>query len=172
MRRTLLALITATALLSAGLAAPAQAARVNLSDPAGDAPLKRLDLTDIEVRNQDHALVVNVSFVRASGGFLLIELKDRAGHRAFISSHHRPQRGDVNSFGTRQGGIQDCAGLQVTWDHARDRAQVRLPSRCYRDGNFGALSTRFFTEVGQDNDFAPNGNNGARWRWSRLIARG
>lgn len=172
MRRILLALITATALLSVGLAAPAQAARVDVSDPAGDAPLRRLDFTDITVRNKDHALVVDLSFVQVSGGFLLIEFKDRDGHRAAISSHHRPQRGDVNRFGTRKDGVQDCAGLQVTWDHAQDTAHVRLPSRCYRDGNFGALATRFFTEVGQDNDFAPNGNNGARWRWSRWIARG
>ncbi len=172
MRRTLSALIAATALLTVGLAAPAQAARLNVNDPAGDAAVSRLDFTDIAVRNKDHALIVDISFVRVGGGFLLIEFKDRAGHRALISSHHRPQRGDVNRFGTREGGIQDCAGLRVTWDHEQDTAHVRLPSRCYQDGDFGALATRFFTEVGEDNDFAPNGNNGARWRWSEWIARG
>jgi hypothetical protein len=172
MRRILSALITTIALLTVGLAVPAQAARIDINERAGDAPMRRLDFTDITVRNTDHALVVDLSFVQVSRGFLLIEFKDRAGHLALIRSQHRPQRGDVNLFGTRMDGAQDCAGLRVTWDHAQDTAQVRLPSRCYRDGNFGALSTRFFTEVGQDNDFAPNGHNGARWRWSRWIGRG
>ena len=172
MRRTLLALTTVAALLFVGLAAPAEAARVTVSDPAGDAPLRRLDFTEITVRNRDHALVIDISFDRVSGGFLLIEFKDRAGHLALIRSQHRPQRGDINEFATRQGGFQDCAGLQVTWNHTQDTAQVRLPSSCYRDGNYGALSTRFFTELGQDNDFAPNGHNGARWRWSEWVARG
>ena len=170
MRRTLSALVTA-ALLTIGLAAPGHAARLDVNDPAGDAEVARLDFTDITVRNKDHALAVDVSFVRAAKGFLLIEFKDRDRNRAFISSHHRPQRGDVNRFGT-VGGLQDCAGLRVTWDHEQDTAQVRLPSRCYQDGDFGALATRFFTEVEQDNDFAPNGRNGARWRWSEWIARG
>jgi hypothetical protein len=172
MRRFLTALVLPLTLLLVAPGAPAQAARVTVSDPAGDAPLRRLDFTDITVRNKDHALVVDLSFVQVSRGFLLIEFKDRTGHRALIRSLHRPHRGDVNEFGTRRGGFQDCPGLRVTWDQVQDTAQVRMPSSCYRDGNFGALSTRFFTEVGQDNDFAPNGTNGARWHWSRWIARG
>jgi hypothetical protein len=172
MRRLVTALVLLLTLLLVALAAPAEAARIGVNDPAGDAPMRRLDFTHITVRNTDHALVVDISFVRASRGFLLIEFKDRAGHLALIRSQHRPQRGDVNEFGTLRGGFQDCPGLRVTWDHEQDAAHVRLPSRCYRDGNYGALATRFFTEVGQDNDFAPNGKNGARWHWSRWIARG
>jgi hypothetical protein len=171
MRRILSALVTAAALLSVGLAAPAQADRLDVNDPAGDAEVPRLDFTDISVRNNDHALVVDISFVRVGKGFLLIDFRDRDGNRAVITSHHRPQRGDVNEFGT-EAGAQECAGLRVAWDHEQDTAHVRLPSACYRDGDFGGLATRFFTEVGMDNDFAPNGNNGARWHWSRWVARG
>jgi hypothetical protein len=172
MRRLFPALVLPLTLLLVALGAPAQAARMGVNDPAGDAPMRRLDFTHITVRNTDRALVVDLSFVRVSRGFLLIEFKDRAGHLALIRSQHRPQQGDVNEFGTLRGELQDCPGLRVTWDHELETAQVRLPSSCYRGGNYGALATRFFTEVGQDNDFAPNGKNGARWRWSRWIARG
>ena len=144
---------------------------LDVSDPAGDAPFARLDITGVTVSNNDHALVIDAAFVKVAKGFFMVQLVDRDGHRAAIGSIHRPRTGDRNAFGTEDG-TQECKGLRVDWDHEADTVHVRLPSKCYLDGDYGALRTRFFTEVGADNDFAPNGNNGGRWRWSDWIARG
>jgi len=171
MRRALSALCTAGAILAGSLISPAQAAELEISDPAGDAPTARLDITTVSVRNNDHAVVIDTAFVKVATGFFLIQLVDRDGNRADIGSFHRPRGNDKNIL-TVGNKVRTCKGLRVSWDHEADTARVRLPSKCYLGGDYGAIRTRLFTEVVEDNDFAPNGQNGGRWQWSEWISRG
>lgn len=139
-----------------------------VEDAAGDGYQPRLDITEVRVRNKDHALVYRISFMRAGRGFLLVQLQDRDGDGALAQSLHRPRGVDRNSFDS--GATGSCDGLAVTWDHELDTARVRIPSTCFQDGDYGAIRSRVFTETADDNDFAPNGDT--QWRWTRFVARG
>ena len=61
----------------------------------------------------------------------------------------------------------------MTWIEATDRVRARMPSRCFEDGDYGAVRVRIITEVngGEDADLAPTGSK-ARWLWSDWISRG
>jgi len=180
MSRVLLALVL---VLSFGLVAwsPVQAAQYAVNDPRGDDPTNGpvLDITRLRVNNREHKLVVEVGFVRAGRGDLIVTLYKRGetpGYGTGIVSHHRPRRGDINELGTRDG-IQPCDGLSVVWDHARDTATVRVPPTCIDDGDYGDLKVRVLTELVVDQDFAPQGPpqpdaDQPSWRWSPWVARG
>jgi hypothetical protein len=173
MRRTLSALTTATALLTVGLAAPAQAASVSFTDPAGDgAAGRRLDITDGILRNQDHRIVVETSYARVSRGDLIVFLQARGtrGSVRIVSLHH-PAGEDDNFLLNRAGERQECAGLRVTWDAEADTSRASLPSTCFHRGDYGAVRTEVLTEIGADADFAPKGPNGGV-KWTDWAARG
>lgn len=85
-----------------------------------------------------------------------------------IGSIHRA-RGDKNRLLTIDG-VQRCKGLNVIWDHERDRARVRLPSRCFREGDYGAVKVKVITEIGSDADVAPKDGSG-EWRWTDWVSR-
>jgi hypothetical protein len=173
MRRTLSVLITTTALLTVGLAAPAQAASVSFTDPAGDgAAGPRLDITDGVLRNRDHRIVVETSYVRVSRGDLIVFLQARGttGGVRVVSLHH-PAGEDDNFLLNRAGQRRECAGLRVTWDAEADTSLVSLPSRCFRGGDYGAVRTKVLTEIGADADLAPNGPRGG-FAWTDWAARG
>jgi hypothetical protein len=172
MRRTLSVLITATALLTVGLAAPAQAASLRFTDPAGDgAAGPRLDITDGVLRNQDHRIVVETSYARVSRGDLIVFLQSRGTRGIRVVSEHHPAGQDDNFLLDRTGERRDCAGLRVTWDAQADTSLVSLPSRCFHSGNYGAVRTKVLTEIGADADLAPNGPRGG-FPWTDWAARG
>jgi hypothetical protein len=171
-RLTLSALI-ASALLTVGLAAPAQAASVSFTDPAGDgAAGPRLDITDGALRNRDHRIVVETSYVRVSRGDLIVFLQAR-GTKGFVRvvSEHHPAGADNNFLLNRAGERRDCAGLRVTWDAAADTSRASLPSSCFQNGNYGAVRIKVLTEIGADADLAPKGPRGG-FRWTDWAARG
>ena len=64
-----------------------------------------------------------------------------------------------------------CRGLTVTWDHEADVVKVRLPSRCFREGDYGAVRVKVITEIGSDADLAPKDADGD-WRWTDHVSRG
>jgi hypothetical protein len=172
MRLTLSALF-ATALLTVGLAAPAQAASTRFTDPAGDgAAGPRLDITHGLLRNRDHQIVVETSYVRVSRGDLIVFLQARGtkGGIRVVSLHH-PAGKDDNFILTRAGERRDCAGLRVTWDAEAETSRASLPSSCFRGGNYGALRSKVLTEIGADADLAPNGPKGG-FAWTDWAARG
>jgi hypothetical protein len=171
-RLTLSALI-ASALLTVGLPAPAQAASVSFTDPAGDgAAGPRLDITDGALRNRDHRIVVETSYVRVSRGDLIVFLQARGtkGSVRVVSLHH-PAGEDDNFLLNRAGERRDCAGLRVTWDAAADTSRASLPSSCFQNGNYGAVRIKVLTEIGADADLAPKGPRGG-FRWTDWAARG
>ena len=93
-----------------------------------------------------------------------------------VASRHRPERGDRN-FVRSSEGEQKCNGLRVVWDHDADTARVRLPSKCFEDGDYGAVRFRVITEIGSDADWAPQEsadaeNDTPRWAWSDWTPRG
>ncbi len=174
-----LATAIAAFLLPLGVATPVLADALAVDDPAGDGLKgKKLDITSLRLSNRDHAIVVEVSFVRAAAGDLGIWLHARGTKRnevALVGSIHRPKRGDRNFVRTADG-EQQCKGLRVTWDHEADTAWVRLPSRCFEDGDYGAVRTRIITEIGSDADVAPEASGGSdaelQWAWSTWTDRG
>lgn len=176
-------LLTLALALSFGFAAwtPVQGAQYTVADPRGDDPTNGpvLDITRLRVNNRARKLVIEVTFVRAGRGDLIVTLYKRGetpGLGTGIISHHRPRRGDINQVGTRDG-IQQCDGLSVVWDHARDTATVRVPPSCIDSGDYGDLRVRVLTELAVDQDFAPQGPpkphaDEPSWRWSPWVARG
>ena len=88
---------------------------------------------------------------------------------ALVFNKHRP-RGDNTSLLTIDG-EESCRALTVTWDHEADVVKVRLPSRCFREGDYGAVRVKVITEIGSDADFAPKDADGD-WRWTDWISRG
>jgi hypothetical protein len=158
----------------AGLSAPAaQAETVRADDPAGDGLKgRRLDVTSVQVDNRDHAMVVTVDFVRAAYGDLGIRLatrSDRLRDMAGVFARHWA-RGDHVELGTVDG-TQPCPGLTADWDDEAESATVRVPSRCFRDGGYGAVRIKVITEIGSDADLAPDGRHGG-WRGTPLVSRG
>ncbi|MGH3336602.1 MAG: hypothetical protein ACRDOZ_12325 [Nocardioides sp.] len=173
MRRLFTALVLPLSLLLFAPAAPAQAASVGFTDPAGDgAAGPRLDITDGVLRNRDHRIVVETSYARVSRGDLIVFLQARGttGSVRAVSLHH-PAGEDDNFLLNRAGERQDCAGLRVTWDAEADTSLVSLPSRCFRGGDYGAVRTKVLTEIGADADLAPNGPKGG-FAWTDWAARG
>lgn len=164
--------------LPLGVAAPAQGDVTVIDDVAGDGQKgRRLDITSVRLANRDRAIVTEVSFVRAAAGDLGIWLHARGTKRretVLVASIHRPKRGDRNFVGNLDVETE-CKGLRVTWDHDADTAVVRLPSKCFEGGDYGAVRTRVITEIGSDADlavdaFGPEGR--PRWGWSDWTDRG
>lgn len=181
MRRVLLSLVLALA-FGWVVSTPTEAARYAVADPRGDDPTNGpvLDITRLRVNSRDHQVVVEVSFVQAGRGYLVVLLQERDEPRSAsltgVSSHHRPRRGDINGVGN-QDGAQSCPHLSVGWDHERDTAIIRLPSNCVDGGEYGDLRVKVFTELVVDQDFAPQGPprphaDEPTWRWTPWVARG
>lgn len=169
--RTIAAALTALCLWQA---APAAAQQVAITDPAGDAAARGLDITSARVANRDAAVVVKVSFVRAMRGELVVGLRDRKKHNIMIVNQHRPLREDRTfAYNTRTEEKRTCRGMAVTWDHEADTATLRMPSRCFRGGDYGAISSFMLTEEpgGSDVDFAPENTEGG-WHWTDWVPRG
>jgi hypothetical protein len=173
MRRLFTALVLPLTLLLVAPGAPAQAASTSFTDPAGDgAAGPRLDIVDGVLRNRDHRIVVETSYVRVSRGDLIVFLRARRTKGALrIVSEHHPAGADDNYLLNRAGERRDCAGLRVTWNAEADTSQASLPSRCFLKGNYGAVRTVVLTEIGPDADFAPKGPRGG-FRWTDWAARG
>jgi hypothetical protein len=146
---------------------------IRAGDPAGDGLKGRsLDITDVRVTNDDHAVLATVSFVRVAHGNLGVAIKARGDHRRGIvgvTSVHR-STGDKNRLLTAAG-VLKCRGLKVTWVAATNRVRIRVPSRCIDGGNYGAVKVQAITEIGSDADFAPKSPNGS-WRWTAWASRG
>lgn len=144
-----------------------------LQDPAGDGLKEEaLDITTLEVANRDHAIVTTVSFVRAARGDLAVWVKARGeGRRTMIgvASIHRAHRDRTILLAID--GEQQCKGLKATWDHETEEARVRLPSRCFLGGDYGAVKIKVITEIGSDADLAPKDASGD-WSWTGWVARG
>ncbi|MDZ5620345.1 hypothetical protein [Nocardioides bizhenqiangii] len=157
-------------------ASPAHAGRLEVADPSGDTynGSSLLDITTVVVRNLDSAIVTKVHFGRAGTGDLIVHFQtDGEPDRvlAAVVSHHRPTRGDRNSFAATDG-TEGCDGLRVSWNHDLDLATIKVPSRCLAQGDYDEVRVRVLTEIVVDQDvYAPN--PGARgWPWTRWVPRG
>src|SRR5687768_10227730 len=93
--RTLLLGAAVTALLAS--AAPAAAMSETVTDPAGDAVGRGLDVTGVVVRNNDRRIVVRASFVDAVRGDLIVSVDPRGARGVRLVSEHRPNGTTRNS---------------------------------------------------------------------------
>jgi hypothetical protein len=171
MRRLLTALVLPVTLLLIAPTTPAQAASVSFNDPTGDGEAGAvLDITGGVLRNRDHRIVVETSYARVGRGALIVFLQARGveGTIRVVSRHH-PAGEDESFLLDRASNRLPCPRLTVTWDAEADTSRVKLPSRCFRNGDYGAVRTFLLTEVdgGSDADIAPNQRTRAEW-----VARG
>jgi hypothetical protein len=158
----------ASSLLSVGLAAqPAQAQRLAVTDPAGDAAGAGLDITGTTLRNGDYAIRLRVAFTKATRGDLVVSIDRRHGHGLRLVSEYRP-RGTTRSFvlggaftdKTGSGDRLRCPRFRVRWDADAGTAHLRLPSRCFAEDRYGAVRFAVLTERGSDTDWAPETRRG------------
>ena len=91
------------------------------------------------------------------------------GDRSYTDISYAP--GDVLLFGPESVGLPE----EVKQDR-HVTARVRLPSTCFRAGDYGAVRTRIITEIGSDADVAPErrggSDGGLHWARSAWTARG
>jgi hypothetical protein len=164
-------LLAFCAVLGSGTAV---AQTLSFSDPAGDGNEgTHLDVTAIRVANRDHVIVTTISVAKVVYGSLTVPFKQRRGPRdqASVYSSHRA-RGDTRTLWTAEAGHTKCKGLRVTWDASRSRVRVRVPSRCFAHGDYGAIKVRALTEVDVGTaDFAPKTPEG-NWSWTDWVSRG
>jgi hypothetical protein len=171
--RLKLALAALLIVASSLVASPASAEQITVTDPAGDgAHGQRLDITSITVLNRDRAIVTVISFARATRGDLGVRFQTRDDRRrewAAVFTRHR-FRGDRTWYG-QYGEVQMCRRIAVVWNHDTDTVRVRLPSRCFRGGDYGAVHVKVITELGSDADLAPK-NVAGKWIWTPFASRG
>lgn len=147
------------------IAAPAHADQVTVTDPAGDAAGRGLDITTVDVRNRDRAVIAVVGFRRATRGDIIVGVRARGGAGVRIVNEHRPQGEDRTYVirGSLKRGVDEdtCPGATTVWDLEARTATLRLPSRCLDEGNYGAVRAAVLTEQDAgDVDSAPERANG------------
>jgi hypothetical protein len=173
MSRAAVVAVAVLALL-VGTSGPASAQGLSFTDPAGDAAGRGLDITHVTVRNGDRGITARVKFRRVMRGDLIIGVQTRSGLGAALISEHRPVRGDRNFVETAGG--DRCRAFAVTWNADAQAAAMRMPARCLRGGNYGAL--RFFVltedspDRGVDIDVAPNVDGTQQTPWTGWVPRG
>lgn len=155
---------------------PAAAERLEVVDPSGDtfSGSSLLDITTVVVRNRSRAIVAKVEFTRAGKGDLIVHFQtDSEPDRvlAAVVSHHRPRRGDRNTFAATDG-AEDCAGMRITWNHELDLARIRLPSTCLAQGAYDEVRARVLTEIVVDQDMYALNPGSRNWRWTSWVPRG
>jgi hypothetical protein len=165
----------AAAVLAAALAAvpgTATAHQSTVTDAAGDASGRGLDITSVTVRNADRAVVFTLRFVRDRPGEVIVNVKPRHRPAALIVSRHRRTGPDEVLAISRNG--EPCGGLTSVWDRRAATLELRMPARCLNGGNYGAV--RFWALIeevggGADVDYAPETRDGDD-RFSEWVPRG
>jgi hypothetical protein len=138
-----------------------EAQEAAVSDPAGDTLARGLDVTRVKVANNDYSIVTTVRFVETRRGELIVFVDPRGAHPGVtMVSRYRPH-GTTRNFVLSNTADDNtprvrCPGFRVAWRPAKDLARMRLPSRCLRRGNYGAIRFAFLTERdAADIDFSP-----------------
>src|SRR5688572_12831230 len=90
-------LVGAAVAAMTAMAAPAVALSETVTDPAGDAAGRGLDVTRVVVRNDDRRIVVRASFVAAVRGDLIVSIDPRGARGVRLVSEHRPAGTTRNS---------------------------------------------------------------------------
>jgi len=145
----------------------AQAQSLTLDDPVGDAYNGQLDITGVTVANKDRRVVARVTLAEMDRGYVIVSVDRRRGQGVRLVAH-RAGDGDVRgslyagAFTDRGAGLDTvrCDGLDVTWDDDASRVTLRMPSRCWNGGNYGAVRYAVLTERGPDSDWAPADEEG------------
>jgi hypothetical protein len=145
------------------LAAPAaQAQRLAVSDPSGDADGGKLDITRAALANRDYRLVARIALAELERGDVIVSVDRRRGHGVRLvarraadgSVRGRLLPGAFTDRGT--GSALTCDRIAVTWNDDASRVSLRMPSRCWNDGDYGAVRFAVLTERGSgDRDWAP-----------------
>jgi hypothetical protein len=154
-----------------GLAAPAHAQVLAVDDPAGDAAAPGPDIVRAVVSNRDDRVVARVRFTRAVRGDVIVSVDPRGARGVRLVSEHRPAgttrsyvlRGAFTDRGASDARVR-CRGFRVRWAPKRPVVTMRLPSRCLRRGDYGAVRFSVLTERGGgDVDLAPRRASGSAW---------
>jgi hypothetical protein len=160
------------------LAAPAaHAQRIALDDPVGDASNGKLDITRVSLANRDYRLVAKVRLAEMERGRVIVSVDRRRGKGIRLVAHRRADdsvraRVLAGAFTDRvRGSDFTCGRFAVTWDEDASRVTLRLPSRCWNDGDYGAVRYAVLTERPGDSDWAPATDDGGIGT-SPWVARG
>ena len=154
-----------SAVLLSLLATPAFGQRLSLEDPAGDAANDVLDITAVTLANRDYSVVAHVALAEMERGDVVVSVDRRHGRGVRLVTH-RSSDGTVTSrllggaFTDRaSGGELACGRLRAAWDDDASRVSLRMPSRCWNDGDYGAVRYAVLTERGsRDRDWTPDDN--------------
>ena len=161
------------------LAAPAaNAERLALDDPVGDAANDKLDITRASLDNRDYRLVARVTLAEMERGDVIVSVDRRKGNGLRLVASRAADgsvRGRVlpGAFTDgRAGDDRTCDRVAVAWDDDASKVTLRLPSRCWNAGDYGAVRFAVLTERGAgDRDWAPENADGEIGA-SAWVARG
>ena len=140
----------------------------SLDDPAGDAVNGTLDITGAVIDNRDHRLVAKVDLAELEKGSVIVSVDRRHGDGVRLVA----RRGADGTVVGRvfAGAFSDtditsttvrCGGFTATWDDDAGTVTLRMPSRCWNDGDYGAVRFAVLTERrGGDRDYAPVDEDG------------
>ena len=160
MRRLVVALVATLAAVAAvvGVPAPANAEVIAYADEAGDTMEPGPDFTKVALRNRSHAVVAVMRFRRDRRGEIIVGVRARGRSvLARMVSIHRRQGADHTYLLVGED-ERSCRGVRSRWDQKDAKLRLRMPSRCFLDGDFGAVRAWFLTEGhhgGGDVDYAP-----------------
>jgi hypothetical protein len=170
MRTRLVVSVAASVLLLVAPLPLAVAARLTISDPAGDTFVPGLDIVRAKFANNQHTLVMTVHFVRDRPSVVLVGVKPRGLAPVAVVSRHRAQGRDVSRLVNPRGRAMKCSSLTTYWNRTSATIRVRILSKCIHDGDFGPVRFWAVTERfgnGGDIDYAPQtaGGDFRRTRW-------
>ncbi len=158
------AVVVASVLAVALSASPVQARHLSVTDAGRDTWRTGLDITGVQIGNNDQAVVAQVRLANAVRGRVIVSVEARRGSGLRLLHLHRPGRRDRTAV--MRGPLMllpqsACPRASGTW-HARTRSvTLRLPSRCLDAGQYGAVRISVLTERprGADVDAAPQKSN-------------
>ena len=161
------------------LAVPAADAQsLGVEDPAGDSYRDKLDITTATAHNHDYRLVARVGLAEMEKGSVIVSVDRRKGSGVRLVTKRRAD-GTVRSLvlpgaftDTQASGDVTCPRFRARWDDEASTVVLRMPSRCWNDGDYGAVRFAVLTENGGgDVDWAPADEDGEIGS-SAWVARG
>jgi hypothetical protein len=134
----------------------ANAAELDLTDPARDNDGPGLDIVDADLANNDSRMNITLDYRVNRSGVTIVGLKARERSTIRVIDKHRADGSGQTFLLNAKNKAISCSGLRSDWDAEDVELTLSVPSTCLWSGNYGAVRPWFLTEPigsGSDIDF-------------------